>query len=286
MIPLPYPFDRGYMQLALVAGVAVGTCAPLIGTFLVQKRLSLMGDGIGHLAFAGVAAGLLLGVAPVWAALAVAVAGAVGIERLRAAGRASGDLALALFFYSGIAAGVVLAGAAGSLDAGVLSYLFGQILSASPADAWTVVGLCGGVAAVMALIGRALFAVVVDEESARVAGLPVDGLNMALAALAAVTVVAAMRVVGVLLVAALMVLPVATAQAVAPSFRAALAVAVATGVGATVVGLALARQWGLAPGATIVLTAAGAFAVTAVAGRLRRRGRWIAEGPVAPGAPS
>lgn len=286
MIPLPYPFDRGYMQLALVAGLAVGICAPLIGTFLVQKRLSLMGDGIGHLAFAGVAAGLLLGVAPVWAALAVAVAGAVGIERLRALGRASGDLALALFFYSGIAAGVVLAGAAGSLDAGVLSYLFGQILSASPADAWTVVGLCGGVAAVMALIGRALFAVVVDEESARVAGLPVDGLNMALAALAAVTVVAAMRVVGVLLVAALMVLPVATAQAVAPSFRAALAVAVATGVGATVVGLALARQWGLPPGATIVLTAAGAFAVTAVAGRLRRRGRWMTEGPVAPGAPS
>src|SRR5205085_9019070 len=106
------------MQLALVAGVVVGACAPLIGTFLVQRRRSLLGDGVGHLALAGVAAGLLLGVWPVWAALVVAVVGAVGIERLRARGRASGDLALALFFYSGIAAGVVLVGLSGSLNAG------------------------------------------------------------------------------------------------------------------------------------------------------------------------
>ena len=97
-LPLPWPFDREYMQLALVAGVIVGACAPLIGTFLVQKRLSLLGDGIGHVAFAGVAAGLFAGVWPVWTALAAAVGGAVGIEWLRTRGRTSGDLALALFF--------------------------------------------------------------------------------------------------------------------------------------------------------------------------------------------
>ena len=114
---MPWPFDREYMQLALVAGLVVGACAPLIGVFLVQKRLSLMGDGIGHLAFAGVAGGLALNVAPVWVALAVAVVGAASLERLRARGRASGDLALALFFYGGIAAGVVLTGLAGSLNA-------------------------------------------------------------------------------------------------------------------------------------------------------------------------
>ncbi|MDP9069968.1 MAG: metal ABC transporter permease [Actinomycetota bacterium] len=285
MLPLPFPFDRQYMQLALVAGVAVGACAPLIGAFLVQKRLSLMGDGIGHLAFAGVAAGLLVGVWPVAAALAVAVAGAVAMERLRARGRASGDLALALFFYSGIAAGVVLVAASGSFDAGVLSYLFGSILTVSPADAWTVVALGAVVVATMAVIGRALFAVVLDEESARVAGLPVDALNATLAALAAVTIVAAMRVVGVLLVAALMVLPVATAQVVAGSFRTTLALAVATGVAASVVGLGVARQWGVPPGGTIVLVAAAAFAVVSLlAERLRRRpspsaGHHVVRGP-------
>src|SRR3954454_24278224 len=118
---LPYPFDREYMQLALVAGLVVGACSPLIGGYLVQKRMSLMGDGIGHVAFAGVAAGLLLDVWPVWTALAAAVAGAVAVEWLRSRGRASGDLALELLFYSGIAGGVVLIGAAGSFDAGTLT---------------------------------------------------------------------------------------------------------------------------------------------------------------------
>lgn len=113
-----WPFDRTYMQLALVAGLAVGAAAPLMGTFLVHKRLSLMGDGVGHLAFAGVAAGLLLGTSPVWTALVVAGAGAIAVERLRGGAKASGDLALAVFFYGGIAAGVVLSGMASSLNAG------------------------------------------------------------------------------------------------------------------------------------------------------------------------
>jgi len=275
MLPLPYPFDREYMQLALVSAVVMGATAPLVGAFLVQKRLSLMGDGIGHLAFAGVAAGLLLGVWPVATALVVAVAGALAIERLRGRGRVSGDLALALFFYGGIAGGVVLAGASHRFDVTVLSYLFGSILTVSAADTWTVVALGAAVLATMALIGRALFAVVLDEESARVAGLPVDALNAALAIVVAVTIVAAMRVVGILLVAALMVLPVATAQVLGRSFRATIGLAMGVGVGAGVVGLGVARQWGLAPGGTIVLVAAAAFALVSLAADrfLRRAGR-------------
>jgi zinc transport system permease protein len=270
-LPLPWPFETQYMQLALAAGLVVGVCAPLIGAFLVQKRLALMGDGIGHLAFAGVAAGTLAGVAPLGVALAVSALGAVAIERLRARGRASGDLVLALFFYSGIAAGVVLLSRAGSLNSSV-AYLFGRILTISPAELWTVVALGIGIVAAMALMGRALFAVVLDEESARVAGLPVDALNTALAVLTAVTVVAAMQVVGVLLIAALMVMPVASAQAVSRSFRATVAWAVAFGAGSVVVGLVAARAWDLAAGATIVLSAGAAYAVTVtVLGSLRRR---------------
>lgn len=261
-LPLPWPFDRDYMQLALLAAVVVGACAPLIGTFLVHRRLSLMGDGVGHMAFAGVAAGLVVGVWPVWTALVAAVGGALAIEWLRARGRAAGDLALALFFYSGIAGGVVLTGVADSLNATTLTYLFGSILTVTPDDARIIAVLGACIVAVVAVTWPALLSVTLDEEAARVAGLPVDRLNLALAALAAVTVVAGMRIVGVLLVAALMVLPVGAAQRLAVSFRGTLLAASAIGILSAVVGLAAARQWDLAPGGTIVLVAAACFATT------------------------
>jgi zinc transport system permease protein len=275
-LPLPWPFDRQYMQLALLAGVVVGTCAPLIGGFLVQKRMSLMGDGIGHVAFAGVAGGLLLGVWPLGSALVVAMVGAVALEWLRSHRQASGDLMLALLFYTGIAGGVVLSGLAGSLNAGMLTYLFGSILTVSPGDAGLVVVLGVFIVVAVAVTWRALLAVVLDEEAARVAGLPVDALNLALAALTALTVVAAMRVVGVLLVAALMVLPVGTAQRLASSFRSTLAWSAAVGAASAVTGLAAARIFGLAPGGSIVLVAAAAFIVATVLGSRLRPGRVVA----------
>ncbi len=269
---MPWPFDREYMQLALAAGVVVGACAPLIGTFLVHKRMSLLGDGIGHLAFAGVAGGLLLGVWPVWSALLVSVLGAVTMERLRVRGHATGDLALALFLYGGVAAAVVLASRSDGGTAQVLPYLFGSILTITPGDVGVVTATGAVIVTAIAVSGRALFAIVVDEESARVAGLPVDALNTMLVALAAVTVVAAMRVVGVLLVAALMVLPVATARLVSRSFRGTLLMSAVVGVASVVVGLAAARAWALAPGGAIVLTAAAAFAGTVAVGGVRRAG--------------
>lgn len=260
-------FDREYMQLALLAGLVVGITAPMIGTFLVQRRLSLMGDGVGHVAFAGVAAGLLAGVWPVWTALVAAVAGAAAIEWLRGRGRATGDLALALFFYSGIAGGIVLTGLAGSLNAGTLTYLFGSILTVSRADAAVIAALGLVIVVTVGIAWRALFSLVVDEEAARVAGLPVDGLNLALAVLTAVTVVAGMRIVGVLLVAALMVLPVGAAQRLARSFRSTMLAASGIGGLSVVIGLGAARQWGLAPGGTIVLVAAGFFVASAIVPR-------------------
>jgi len=264
----PYPFDAAFMQRALLAGIAVGIFAPLIGTYLVQKRMSLIGDGIGHLAFSGVAGGILIGIWPVWSALAVAVVGAVAVDRLRARGRASGDLALALFFYSGIALGVVLIGLAGSLNANLFSYLFGQVLLVTPDEVVTILVLGAVVVGTMAVLRRAMFAVVSDEEWARVAGLPVDLLNSVLAILTAIVIVAAMQVVGILLIAALMVLPVGGAQLIARSFAGTLRWSAAIGVGAVVAGLALSRIVGLAPGGTIVLVAAVLFAaISLVAAR-------------------
>jgi len=267
--PLPWPFDTTYMQLALIAGVAVGASAPLIGTFLVQKRLSLIGDGIGHVAVAGVGAGLLFGTSPVWTALVVAVVAALALEWLRSRGRTSGDLALALFFYGGIAAGVVLAGRS-TTNANLQPYLFGSILTVTENDAYTVVGLGALIVLAIAVTWRAMVAISLDEEAARVAGIPVGALNALLAALTAVTVAAAMRVTGVLLIAALMVLPVATGRVVARSFRATTVGAATVGVVAVVLGLAAARQWALAAGGAIVLATLALFVVASLAAPLRR----------------
>ena len=210
-LPLPYPFDTVAMQRALLACVAVGAFAPTIGAFLVQKRLSLVGDGVGHVAFAGRRAGLLLGVAPVWTALAFAVAGAIGVELLRAKKKVAGDLALALFFYAGIALGVVFATKAGADDLET-PYLFGDPLTMTAASLAAVVVIGGIVAIGVWSLRRGA---VRDRDGrgwARAEGLPVDTLDVVLAGLTAAVIVAGMKVVGLLLVAALMVLPVASAQ--------------------------------------------------------------------------
>jgi len=268
---LPWPFDRTYMQLALLAGIVVGATAPLIGVFLVQKGLSLMGDGIGHVAVAGIGASLLLDTSPTWTALVVAIAAALVIEFLRTRGSATGDLALALVFYGGIAAGVVLASRSAT-NTNLQPYLFGSILTATANDVWTVIGLGAVIAIAIGFTGRALLAVVLDEDSARVAGIPARTLNTMLAVLTAVTVVMAMRIVGVLLIAALMVLPVATSRLLARSFRTTLVGAVAVGVVSAVVGLFAARQWALAAGGAIVLVAAALFALASIVAGARRAG--------------
>ena len=157
----------------------------IVGGGVVQKRMSLIGDGIGHVAFAaGVGAGLVAGVAPLWTALGFAVAGAIGVEWLRSRRRASGDLALALFFYSGIALGVVLVSLGGGFDAGVLTYLFGQPLTVNGGEIGSILGLGAAIVAIVVVMRRLLFAVRRTDWS-RVAGMPVDAANFALAALTA-----------------------------------------------------------------------------------------------------
>ena len=259
------------MRLAFAAGGTVGLLAPAVGFFLVQRRLSLIGDGVGHMAFAGVAAGYLLGVSPVLTALAAAVGGAVGIEWLRTKRPAAGDQALALVFYTGIAAGVVLVSAAGALNVDLFAFLFGSILTITWSDLWVVVALGAVGLATIGLLYRALSGAVLDEEGARVAGVPVGALNVAVAALAGVTIALSMRIVGILLIAALMVLPVIAASRVAWSLRSTILIAMGIGVAAVLAGLTISYYADLAPGGVIVLVAAAAFGVASGA-RLSRRG--------------
>jgi zinc transport system permease protein len=264
--------DYDFMQRALVAALLVGLAAPAVGVFLVQRRMALMGDGIGHVALTGVALGFLLGTAPVLTAVVVATAGAVAIELVRQYGRTSGDVALALMFYGGIAGGVLLIGLSDDgTNANLLSYLFGSLTSVSPGDLAVIAALSLAVLAVTAALGRELFAVTFDEEHARVAGLPVTALNLLLAVLAAVTVTVAMRVVGLLLVSALMVVPVAAAQQLVRGFRATALLALGIGVASSVSGVAGSFYADTAPGALIVVIALGTFALASAAAAVRRR---------------
>jgi zinc transport system permease protein len=263
--------EADFMRLAFATGAIVGMLAPLVGFFLVQRRMSLIGDGIGHVAFAGVALGYLLGISPVLTALVASVVGAVAIEWLRARRVAAGDQALALLFYTGIAAGVVLVSAAGALNANLFGFLFGSILTVTSGDLLLVTALGAGGMALIALLYRALVAVALDEEGARVSGVPVGTLNVVIAGLAGITIAVSMRIVGILLIAALMVLPVIAATRVAWSIRSTISLAMAMGVGSVFVGLTLSYYADLAPGGAIVLVAAGFFVVSAVASAVRGR---------------
>jgi zinc transport system permease protein len=254
-------FESEFMRLALASGVVIGLIAPAVGFFLVQRRMSLIGDGIGHVAFAGVAVGYLLGVSPVLTALLAAVVGGLAIEWLRANRRTAGDQALAFVFYTGIAGGVVLVSTAGAFDVDLFSFLFGSILTVTPADV-AVVAAVGAVGlATVALLYRALAGVVLDEEAAIVAGVPVKRLNLLIVLLAALTVAISMRIVGILLIAALMVLPVMAATRIAWSMRSALSLAMALGLVSVLGGLTIAYYADLPPGGSIVLLAAAGFLV-------------------------
>jgi zinc transport system permease protein len=254
-----------FMRQALVAAVLVGLAAPMVGVFLVQRRLSLIGDGMGHVSLAGVAVGVLTGQQPVFTALVAAVLAAVAIELIRAKGRTSGDIALAVMFYGGIAAGVVIIAKAPSGSAASLTaYLFGAITTTSQQDLWVFAGLALVVLAATWLLRPWLFAVANDEEYARASGLPVTGLNIALAVLTVVTVVVSMRVVGLLLISALMILPNATAQLLGRSFRAMLRWAVLIGVVSSVGGLVTSYYAETPSGGTIVLVAIAIFIAAAV----------------------
>jgi len=270
---LQYPF----MQRALIAAAFTGLAAPVVGTYLVQRRLSLMGDGIGHVAVTGVALGLLTGTSPTWTAVVVSVLGAIVIEVIRSRGHTNGDVALALLFYGGLAGGVLLSGLGGESAANLQEYLFGSILSISIADVIVTMVLATAVITIGVGLSPQLFAVAQDQEFARVTGLRVGFYNVLVAVLAAVSVSVAMRTVGLLLVSALMVVPVATSQQLTRSFRTTLLAATLLGAAASLGGLVLSAYLSFSfdatvtPGPTIVLLSLAGFAITWPIGAWVRR---------------
>ncbi|MFE5662364.1 metal ABC transporter permease [Streptomyces niveus] len=265
--------ETALMQRALIAAVLVGVIAPAVGIYLVQRRQALMGDGIGHVAMTGVGLGFLLSASPVWMATLVAIVGSIAMELIRAYGRTRGDIALAMLFYGGMAGGVLLINLSptGS-NANLSSYLFGSLSTVSEGDLDAIWVLAALVVLVTVGLRRQLFAVSQDEEFARVTGLPVRALNLLVAVTAAVTVTVAMRVVGLLLVSALMVVPVAAAQQITRSFAVTFVLSVVIGTAVTLAGTVTSYYQDVPPGATIVLLAIGVFLVlTVLATPLARR---------------
>ena len=260
-----------FMRKALLAGALVGLAAPSVGIFLVQRRLSLMGDGIGHVVFMGVAAGLVLGISPIATGLLFATAGAIAIELLRQRGKTSSDVALALIFYLGIAGGLFFLGLGDTSTLQITGYIFGAVLTVNATDLTIVAVVALATTGLMQALRKHFFAIAYDEEIARVAGLPVTALNLLIAMMAAMTVAVTAKVVGVLLVSALLVLPVAAVQQLSNSFKATFYGGLAMGVFVTTMGIVIAFYADLVPSASIVLLSIALF-VVASGVRLVRRG--------------
>lgn len=269
-------FTYDFMLRALVAGLATGLVCPAVGVFLVLRRYSFMADTLSHISLAGVAIGLWLGVAAAispFLTITVAVVGALLVDRLRARQRLAPDSLLALMMSGGLAVAVIFFGLAKGASVDITSYLFGSILTVGEHDVWLILAVAAVVLALLTFFYKEFYYICADEESARVAGLPVEGLNLLFIIMVAVTVAVSLRVVGTLLVGALMVIPVLAALQVGRSFRQVIGISVLIGVASTLVGLIGSYQWGIATGGCIVITTLLIFIVLYICKGLLSLGR-------------
>lgn len=252
---MPELLEYSFMVRALLAGLIVAILIPVLGGFLVARRYSLVSDSLAHVSLAGVGAGLLVGFAPVAAALPITVGGALLLEWLRQRRQLSGEVGLAILMSSGLAVAVVLANLAQGANADFTSYLFGSIATTTQADLATLAVVAAVVLLVIWRNYRALLHISFDEDGARIAGYRVTLLNYALTAMTAVTVVLSLRIIGGLLISALLVMPIVTASRFAHGFTQTIMLAIMLAIIAVFVGLVIAFYAGIAAGGAIVLTA-------------------------------
>ena len=255
----------GFMQRALLTGIAVSITCSMIGLFLVLKRYSLFGDALSHVAFGGIALGFFLNVYPIWTAFAVSVSTALGITKLRKSTKISGDAAIAVLLSSGFAMGVLLISASHGFTIDLFSFLFGSILLTSMQDALLIVAVSCGVIATLIAIRKPMIHFTFDEEQAKVHGIPVEKLNYLFVALAAVTVIATMRLVGILLISALIVLPNITSIMMGKGFKKTMMISISLSVSAVIAGITISYYFNLAPAGTIVMLMVAMFVGTLIA---------------------
>jgi zinc transport system permease protein len=262
----------GFIRRAIIAGVLIASLCSMLGVFLVLRRLSLIGDGLAHVTFGGVALGMLFKINPFYVAMPVVLLASLGILKISEKARVFGDAAIGIVSSLGIAVGVLIASTAGGFNVDLFSFLFGNILAISNEEVVISAVLSGGVIFSIVMLYHELLAVSFDEDLARVSGIKTDRINSLLVLLTALTVVLAMRVVGIMLVSALLILPAAAALNTAKGFKAAMAFSVLFGVVSVLAGIALSLVLNLPAGATIVVLNFLIFAIAFLVRKMAVRG--------------
>jgi len=250
----------GFMQRALVSGIAIALMCSVVGLFLVLRRHSLFGDALAHSAFGGIAAGLFLGIYPMWTAFIVSILSALGLTKIRQRFQISGDATVAILLSSGLAMGVILISLAGGFTVNLFSFLFGSILLVSLENTILILGLAGSILVVILLLYRQLVYTTFNEEQAKVSGIKVEKLNYLLVVIAGITVVISMQLVGILLTSSLIVIPNVTAMLFSRGFKQTAILSMTFAVFSTVAGILTSYSFNIAPGGMIVLISIILFA--------------------------
>ena len=254
----------GFMQKALIAGIAVGLICSFMGTFLVLRRYSLFGDGIAHVAFGGISVGLFLGVFPLWTAFIVSIFGGLGLQKLRQSTKISGDSAVAVVLVSGLAVGVILVSSSGGFSVDLFSFLFGSILLISQEDTIMILALSAGIITTLTILQKQFLHLTFNEEQAKLSGMRTTLLNYAFVVLASITVVTSMRLVGILLISALIVIPNITAMQFGKGFKKTVFISMSISVISVISGILVSYLLNVAPSGTIVMIAVGILIGTLV----------------------
>jgi len=243
----------GFMQRAIISGIAIALLCSVVGLFLVLRRYSLFGDAIAHSSFGGIAAGLLIGIYPLWGAYIVSLFSALVITRIRQKFDISGDAAVAVLLSTGIAVGLILISLSGGFKIDIFSFLFGSILLVSTEDTILILGLTGAILIVILLLYRQLIYSTFNEEQAKVSGIPVEKINYLIVFIAGITVVTSIQLVGILLISALFVIPNVTAIMYGRSFKQTALLSIAFAVSAVICGILVSYVFDITPAGTIVL---------------------------------
>ena len=252
----------GFMQRAIVSGIAIALICSVVGLFLVLRRHSLFGDALAHSAFGGIAAGLFLGIYPIWIAYIVGIGSALGLTKIGQRFQISGDATVGILLSSGIAIGVVLISLSGGFTMDIFSILFGSILLASVEDTILILGLTGAILIVILLLYRELVYSTFNEEQAKVSGIPVEKINYLLVILAGITVVTSIQLVGILLISALFVVPNVTAIMFGHSFKQTVILSIFFAIFSVITGLFASYVFDIAPSGMIVLVSIAIFVVS------------------------
>ncbi|HOQ17256.1 MAG TPA: metal ABC transporter permease [Defluviitaleaceae bacterium] len=250
---MPEILQYAFMQRALLAGIIIALLCPLIGIFIVLRRMSLIGDALSHVALSGVVAGILLKISPLIVTLIFSVTAALGIEKLRKRYEKYAELAISIIMSAGMAVAVILISLTKSINIDLFGYLFGNITTVLSQDLWLILLLGIVVMISVFLLYKELFYMSFDEEAAALAGIPTRAINVYFVILVAITITLSMRIVGILLISSLMILPVAASLQIAKSFKSVTILSIVFAQISVILGIIISYYFELASGGTIVL---------------------------------